>query len=117
MVARTPSVRAGETYALAPSEPGRPLRPVTAIRTQGSYLIYAGPAGAEWAADLSRVPGPWDAHAQAAGHAAAAARELRACLICQAASVAETGYCDFRIRVILTITQTAQAVQQLGGTA
>ncbi len=112
-----PPIQPGTVYALAPSEAGRPLRPVTALRAQGSYLIYAGPSGAEWAADLSRVPGPWADHAQAADQAANAVRELRDCLDCQAAAAVEAGYRDYRIRVILTVPQAEQATRRLGGAA
>ena len=112
-----PPIQSGAVYALVPSETGRPLRPVTALRVQGSYLIYAGPSGAEWAADLSRIPGPWADHAQAADRAANAVRELRGCLDCQAVTAVEAGYRDYHIQVILSVLRAELVARRLDGAA
>jgi hypothetical protein len=110
-------IHPGHSYALAANEPGKPLRPVIALRAAGSFLIYAGPSGAEWAADMSRVAGPWDAHVAAATAAKAAATALRDSLACEASDAVEAGYCQLRVHVTMTIVQVTRATEQLLGAA
>jgi hypothetical protein len=108
-------IRPGDLYALAASVPGKPLRPVTALRTAGPFLIYAGPSGAEWAADIRRVAGRWSAHTEAATAAEAAARALQQNLACEATGIVEAGYCRFLVRVTLTTAQARRTVESLRG--
>jgi hypothetical protein len=110
-------VRPGDSYALAANEPGKALRPVTALRVVGPFLIYAGPSGAEWAADMSRVAGPWNDHADAAAAAKAAAAALRESLACEASDAVEVAYCQFRVHVTLTVAQALRAAERLRGAA
>jgi hypothetical protein len=113
-----PGIRPGESYALAAwNRPNEALRRVTAIRVQGPFLIYAGPSGAEWAADLRRVPGPWKAHADAALAAETAAAVLRETLACPEAEAVEVAYCQFVVRATLTVDRAMQAAEHPRGRA
>lgn len=110
-------VQPGLLYAVAAWQKDVPLRPVTALRASGRFLIYAGPSDAEWAADLSRVPGPWHAHADARAEAEAGARLIRrqAEGYVEDAHATEVGYADFRVVLICTVGQARQLAQLLAG--
>jgi hypothetical protein len=109
-------VQPGLLYAVAAWQKDVPLRPVTALRASGRFLIYAGPSGAEWAADLSRVPGPWHAHADARGAAEAEARLIRQAEgYVEDVHATEVGYADFRVVLICTVGQARQLTQLLAG--
>ncbi len=95
-------IEVGVVYAIGPwRHRGEPMRPVTALRVVGPYLLYIDEHGRHGLADWSRVAGPWNAHAAAMREAEDALGHLQrhGSLIIEAAEAAEVGYAHYRVQV------------------